>query len=154
MHPTGPILAFQLTIPNFSEALASPAYMVATPLHMSDCAGFGTVTQTGIISAGAQLLLLARTAVFAWWHKIFIAIYSDWPGWYTAYTNFPIQSVRQGYRVLKSPPCIDWLVNTNVMFKLFKVSRFFNDTVKCTLATWAVSTCMFMPACPREQLDS
>ena len=33
MHPTGPILAFQLNIPeNFSEALASPAYMVATPM--------------------------------------------------------------------------------------------------------------------------
>jgi len=33
MHPTGPILAFQLNIPEiFSEALASPAYMVATPM--------------------------------------------------------------------------------------------------------------------------
>ena len=33
MHPTGPILTFQLNIPEvFSEALASPAYMVATPM--------------------------------------------------------------------------------------------------------------------------
>jgi len=33
LHPTGPILAFQLNIPEiFSEALASPAYMVATPM--------------------------------------------------------------------------------------------------------------------------
>jgi len=34
MHPTLPMLAFQLMhIPeNFSEALASPAYMVATPM--------------------------------------------------------------------------------------------------------------------------
>ena len=33
MHPTGPILAFQLNISEiFSEALASPAYMVATPM--------------------------------------------------------------------------------------------------------------------------
>ena len=33
MHPTGPMLAFQLNIPEiFSEALASPAYMVATPM--------------------------------------------------------------------------------------------------------------------------
>ena len=31
MHPTGPMLAFQLS-ENFSEALASPAYMVATPM--------------------------------------------------------------------------------------------------------------------------
>ena len=36
MHPTGPILAFQLNIPEiFSEALASPAYMVATPMLTS-----------------------------------------------------------------------------------------------------------------------
>jgi len=34
MHPTGPMLAFQLNIPEiFSEALASPAYMVATPMN-------------------------------------------------------------------------------------------------------------------------
>ena len=35
MHPTGPILAFQFNIPEiFSEALiASPAYMVATPMN-------------------------------------------------------------------------------------------------------------------------
>ena len=33
MHPTGPILAFQLNMPEiFSEALASPPYMVATPM--------------------------------------------------------------------------------------------------------------------------
>ena len=33
MHPTGSMLAFQLNIPEiFSEALASPAYMVATPM--------------------------------------------------------------------------------------------------------------------------
>ena len=34
VHPTGPMLAFYLkfefTLPNFGEALASPAYMVAT----------------------------------------------------------------------------------------------------------------------------
>ena len=33
MHPAGPMLAFQLNIPEiFNEALASPAYMVATPM--------------------------------------------------------------------------------------------------------------------------
>ena len=33
MHSTGSMLAFQLNIPEiFSEALASPAYMVATPM--------------------------------------------------------------------------------------------------------------------------
>jgi len=37
LHPTGPILAFQLNISEiFSEALASPAYMVATPT-LSNC---------------------------------------------------------------------------------------------------------------------
>ena len=36
MHPTDPMLAFQLNIPEiFSEALASPAHMVATPIYRS-----------------------------------------------------------------------------------------------------------------------
>ena len=36
MHPSGPMLAFQLNIPEiFSEALASPAYMVATPMLLT-----------------------------------------------------------------------------------------------------------------------
>jgi len=43
MYPTGPMLAFQLNIPEiFSEALASPAYMVATPMlpHSSNLSKF------------------------------------------------------------------------------------------------------------------
>ena len=53
MHPTGPILAFQLNIPKiFSEALASPAYMVLSyayvaPYTISEYCIVGTIKGGG-----------------------------------------------------------------------------------------------------------
>jgi len=59
MHPTGPMLAFQLNIiPEiFSEALASPAYMVATPMQTRHLL-------KGIISSYTTISVLCNSLSF------------------------------------------------------------------------------------------